>query len=425
MNLILDRVARHKAGEDVGIYSVCSAHPLVIEATFRHALKHDAPFVLIEATSNQVNQDGGYTGMKPADFRDYVLQIAERVDFPAERIVLGGDHLGPNAWTALPADEAMDRADVLIDQYVRAGFAKIHLDCSMSCADDPVPLPEETIAARAARLCQVAEAAYADAGTQPPVYVIGTEVPVPGGATEDLEPLQVTSPEAAHGTIAMHKELFPAEAWNRVIALVVQPGVEFDHHQVLDYHPEAAQDLSRSLDDIPGMVFEAHSTDYQTQDALTALVRDHFAILKVGPGVTFALREALWALDAMERDMLGDNASDFRQRVLTVMNDKPGNWQKYYHSSGADLQLDLQYSLSDRIRYYWPDPQIAQAQEEMFANLRASPPLPLVSQYLPVAYAELRAGTLTNDPAELAMAQIMATLDTYLKATDAGEHRNA
>ena len=60
--------------------------------------------------------------------------------------------------------------------------------------------------------------------------------------------------------------------------------------------------------------------------------------------------------------MLGDNASDFRQRVLTVMNDKPGNWQKYYHSSGADLQLDLQYSLSDRIRYYWPDPQIAQAQ---------------------------------------------------------------
>ena len=117
MNLILDRVARHKAGEDVGIYSVCSAHPLVIEATFRHALKHDAPFVLIEATSNQVNQDGGYTGMKPADFRDYVLQIAERVDFPAERIVLGGDHLGPNAWTALPADEAMDRADVLIDHF--------------------------------------------------------------------------------------------------------------------------------------------------------------------------------------------------------------------------------------------------------------------------------------------------------------------
>lgn len=426
MNPILDRVARHKAGEPVGIYSVCSAHPLVIEATFRHALANDAPFVLIEATSNQVNQDGGYTGMKPADFRDYVAKIADRVGLPAERIVLGGDHLGPNAWTAMSADEAMERADVLIDQYVRAGFSKIHLDCSMSCADDPVPLPEETIAERAARLCRVAEAAWTDAGTQAPVYVIGTEVPVPGGATEDLEPLQVTSPEAAHRTIAMHRDLFPAEAWNRVIALVVQPGVEFDHHQVLDYHPIAAQELSRSLDDVPGMVFEAHSTDYQTAEALGALVRDHFAILKVGPGVTFALREALWALDAMERDLLGERASGFRERVIEVMNEKPGNWRKYYHSSGSELQLDLQFSLSDRIRYYWPDPEISTVQDEMFANLRTSPPsLPLVSQYLPHAYAALREGTITNDPAELAMAQVMATLDIYLQATDAGDHGNA
>lgn len=426
MNPILDRVARHKAGESVGMYSVCSAHPLVIEATFRHALMKNAPFVLIEATSNQVNQDGGYTGMKPVDFRDYVAKIADRVGFPAERIVLGGDHLGPNAWTAMPADEAMERADVLIDQYVRAGFTKIHLDCSMSCADDTVPLPEETIAERAARLCRVAEAACTDAGTQAPVYVIGTEVPVPGGATEDLEPLQVTSPEAAHGTIAMHRDLFPAEAWDRVIALVVQPGVEFDHHQVLDYHPDAAQDLSSSLDAVPGMVFEAHSTDYQTAEALAALVRDHFAILKVGPGVTFALREALWALDAMERDMLRERASGFRERVLEVMNNKPGNWRKYYHSSGTELQLDLQFSLSDRIRYYWPDPEISAVQDEMFANLRTSPPsLTLVSQYLPNAYMALRDGTITNDPAELAMAQVMATLDIYLQATDAGEHGNA
>ena len=72
-----------------------------------HALRHDPPIALIEATSNQVNQDGGYTGMVPAQFRDFVQGIAERVGFPLARLVLGGDHLGPNAWTALPADEAM------------------------------------------------------------------------------------------------------------------------------------------------------------------------------------------------------------------------------------------------------------------------------------------------------------------------------
>ncbi|HEX7694803.1 MAG TPA: class II D-tagatose-bisphosphate aldolase, non-catalytic subunit, partial [Sphingomonas sp.] len=76
MKAIRDLIARHKGGKRVGITSVCSAHPLVIEATLRHALAHETPLALIEATSNQVNQDGGYTGMKPADYRDFVWAIA-------------------------------------------------------------------------------------------------------------------------------------------------------------------------------------------------------------------------------------------------------------------------------------------------------------------------------------------------------------
>ena len=87
------------------------------------------------------------------------ITIAERVGLPRDRILLGGDHLGPNAWQALPAEEAMARAEVMIADYVCAGFRKIHLDCSMSCADDPVPLSDETVARRAARLCAVAERA--------------------------------------------------------------------------------------------------------------------------------------------------------------------------------------------------------------------------------------------------------------------------
>src|SRR6187402_1624162 len=122
MQVMLDLVARHKSGERRGIYSVCSAHPLVIEATLHHAMRHAAPFVLIEATSNQVNQDGGYTGMVPADFRRFVFAIADRVGFPIERILLGGDHLGPNAWTALPAEAAMAKAEIMVADYVAAGF---------------------------------------------------------------------------------------------------------------------------------------------------------------------------------------------------------------------------------------------------------------------------------------------------------------
>jgi D-tagatose-1,6-bisphosphate aldolase subunit GatZ/KbaZ len=419
VELIRNIIARHKRGEAIGVTSVCSAHPLVIEATFAHALRHDAPVVLIEATSNQVNQDGGYTGMVPADFRRFVEAIAHRLGFPLERLALGGDHLGPNAWTSLSADNAMAKAETMIADYVRAGFSKIHLDCSMACAGDPNPLPERTIAERAARLCRAAENAFLGDTADAPVYVIGTEVPVPGGAAEDLETLAITTPEAALATLDMHRALFAesglAAAWDRVIATVVQPGVEFDHMKVVDYRPEAARALSAAIVPVDHVVFEAHSTDYQSAASLAALVQDHFAILKVGPGVTFALREALWALDAIESETVApDERSHLRDVAIARMKAEPGNWQKYYHETGGALDLQLQYSLSDRIRYYWPDPAIVEAQTKLFDNLRAhAPPLPLLSQYLPVAYAAVRAGTATLDPVDLIVAHIAATLDAY------------
>ena len=422
MKAMLDLVARHKAGQACGIYSVCSAHPLVIEAACVHALHRDVEVLLVEATCNQVNQDGGYTGMKPVDFRDFVHAIATKVGLPLERVLLGGDHLGPNPWTDLPAEAAMKKAEVLIEQFVAAGFRKIHADCSMSCADDPTPLPEATIARRAARLIAVAEAAQARVGGEPCVYVIGTEVPVPGGAAEDLPELEPTSPEAALATLEAHRALFAedglADAWPRVIAIVVQPGVEFDHHKVIDYDRAKAAALSHAMDGQPHVVFEAHSTDYQTPRALKALVEDHFAILKVGPGVTFALREALWALDAMEREWLGDDgASGFRQTAVARMQAEPRNWAKYYHATGEALRFDLQYSLSDRIRYYWPDRQIAAAQARMFANLTDNPPpMALVSQYLPQAHAILRDAGRPFAPADLVIAHVGVTLETYRAA---------
>ncbi|WP_447763329.1 D-tagatose-bisphosphate aldolase, class II, non-catalytic subunit [Sphingopyxis panaciterrae] len=419
MQAIRDIVLRHKAGEPIGVTSVCCAHPLAIEATLRHALQTAQPVALVEATCNQVNQDGGYTGMRPADYRDFVQSIADKVGFSRDRLVLGGDHLGPNPWTALPAAEAMARAETMVADYVRAGFRKIHLDCSMSCADDPVPLPERIVAERAARLCRAAEDAFDGDAPDAPVYVIGTEVPVPGGAAEDLDDLAVTAPEAAIATIDMHRDLFResglADAWERVIATVVQPGVEFDHDKVVDYLPEKAVALSRSIEPVANLVFEAHSTDYQTAESLASLVRDHFAILKVGPGVTFALREALWALDTMEAELVAPaQRALLRDVAIECMRAEPSNWQKYYHAEGVALDLQLQYSLSDRIRYYWPDARIVAAQEQLFANLRETvPTLPLVSQHLPLAYAAVRAGRASLDPADLVMAHVCATLDAY------------
>ena len=421
MKAVLDIVARHRAGEAVGLYSVCSAHPLAIEAALRHA-RDRAGVALVEATSNQVNQDGGYTGLRPADFRDRVLDIAAGVGLAAGRVVLGGDHLGPNCWQTLPAAEAMARSRVMVADYVSAGFRKIHLDCSMRCADDAEVLGDDLIAARSADLCVQAEAAWRNAGGEPPVYVIGSEVPVPGGAHEALDQLAATAPAAALATVAAHRSAFARSglqpAWNRVIGLVVQPGVEFDHDHVVDYLPAKASSLSACIDSLPNLVFEAHSTDYQLPEALASLVRDHYAILKVGPAVTFALREALFAIDDIVRELDGGDATGgIRETALGAMQADPSHWRRYYHATGHALRLQQQYSLSDRIRYYWPSPSVAAAVQRISSRFDAArPPLALVSQFLPGAVGAIRAGAVRLEARELVIHHIRAVLAHYSSA---------
>ena len=418
----MDTVERHKAGEAVGIYSVCSAHPLVIEASVLQALDDDS-YLLVEATSNQVDQFGGYTGMKPQDFRRLVLELARRRGLPEDRIVLGGDHLGPHRWQERPADEALSYAGDLIASYVAAGFTKLHLDCSMACADDTTPLDDSVVARRAAILASRAEQeTSARAPADSPVYVVGTEVPVPGGAHEALEVLTPTSAEAARATLAAHENAFRSGdlegVWNRVIALVVHAGVEFDHERVIDYERSATGELRRVLDDRRLLVFEAHSTDYQTRANLRALVEDHWAVLKVGPALTFAMREALFALAAIENELVAEGE---RSELLSVvehrMQEEPGYWEGYYPGGPAAKRFLRRYSYSDRIRYYWSYPDVEDAQRRLFSNLGAREiPQPLLSQYLPRQYERVRHGALMSVPEALVFDRIRDTLQDYAVA---------
>jgi D-tagatose-1,6-bisphosphate aldolase subunit GatZ/KbaZ len=421
MKALQDIIARHARGEATGIWSLCSAHPAVIEAAMLEA-KAAGTALLVEATSNQVNQFGGYTGMRPADFARYLREIAARAGFPAGRTWIGGDHLGPNAWRGEPAPAAMAKAADLVREYVKAGFRKIHLDCSMACGGDSAAVPEEVVAARAASLAVVAEDAWRSAGGEAPAYVIGTEVPTPGGATEDLAALAVTKPQSAAATLEAHRAAFARAgldgAWPRVVALVVQPGVEFDNHKVVDYRPQEARALSALIGRQSQFVYEAHSTDYQRADALRALVQDHFAILKVGPGATFALRETLWGLAAIEQELDGDGqVPDLRRIVIAVMRADPRHWRGHYHGEGASLDFDLQYSLSDRIRYYWPYPEVQRAVAAMCERLDSRPiPLTLLSQFLPRQHEAVREGRIAGTTAGILREGIAAALRPYFAA---------
>jgi len=415
--MYLDEIVQaQKRGKAIGIASVCSAHPYVIKQT----LKVSETFrvsPLIEATCNQVNQFGGYTGMTPADFVRHVRRIAEANNFPFEDVILGGDHLGPSVWQAESAEIAMGKAEMLVRDYVEAGFVKIHLDCSMRLADDPKgALNVEVSATRTARLARVAERH----GNKNLRYVIGTEVPVPGGAKEHEEGVRVTKVEDARQTIEVTREAFQRQgleaAWGHVIAVVVQPGVEFGDDFVLPYQPNVAKELSQFIETQP-LIYEAHSTDYQTPQALKHLVRDHFAILKVGPALTFAFREAVFALAGMENELV---PSKERSNILSVLDEvmleNPEHWVKYYHGGETEEAFKRKYSLSDRIRYYWTHPSVQQAFEKMLRTLNQRPlPATLLKQYAPDVYA-VAAKMGTSTPEKILLAKIQNVLNDYAQA---------
>jgi D-tagatose-1,6-bisphosphate aldolase subunit GatZ/KbaZ len=426
-NSLIEIIRNHKNGRPAGIYSICSANRFVLEAAMKQA-KYDNSALLIESTSNQVNQFGGYTGMNPGQFVTYIKSIAVKMDFPLDDIILGGDHLGPNAWQNENASCAMSKAGEMVRDYVLAGFEKIHLDASMRCADDPgnpsSPLTDEVIAGRAADLCLAAEAAYINNKLthKAPLYVIGTEVPVPGGAQNAEETVPVTKPAAAKQTIEITKKAFYdrglESAWERVIALVVQPGVEFGDEIVFHYNSEKARALSNLIAEYPALVYEAHSTDYQTEKGLAEMVRDHFAILKVGPALTFAFREAVFALEMMESEWLAGKKnitlSGLRSVLEKIMSEQPDYWQKHYHGDALYLKYARKYSFSDRSRYYWLHSDVNNALQILLLNLsQTTIPLTLLAQFMPWQYNAIVQGEINNNPIDLIHHKIMEVTSAY------------
>jgi D-tagatose-1,6-bisphosphate aldolase subunit GatZ/KbaZ len=410
-----------------GIYAVCSAHPAVIEAGIEQSLE-DGSIFLVESTSSQVNQSGGYTGLTPSEFARSVHSAARNIGLPASQVLLGGDHLGPFPWRDETSPAALKKACALVHDCVVAGYQKIHLDASMPCSDDKNgTLTEQIVAQRAAILCQAAEEAYRElpSGRSQLVYVIGTEVPAPGGESVDAHSPVITKAEDAHRTLETFRLAFAerglSSAWDRVIALVVQPGVDFGSNAIFDYDRTQAQLLSAALSKRASIVFEAQSTDYQSPQALARMVEDHFAILKVGPWLTFAFREAVLALSAIEGELLATTSpqeiSHVREALEAAMMRDPGYWRSYYRGDEDEVRRDLIYGYSDRCRYYWHQPAVQEELARLIANLGRRPiPLTLISQYLPLEYEAIRTGELQGLPERMIQYHVRRVLHVYADA---------
>jgi D-tagatose-1,6-bisphosphate aldolase subunit GatZ/KbaZ len=407
-------IEHNRSGKAVGLPCFCTANELVMRAIFKYAREHETP-VVIEATCNQVNQDGGYTGMTALDFSNWINSLAAEHQVPQDAVLLGGDHLGPNPWRRLHADTAMEKASVLVKAYAEAGFRKIHLDASMACGDEPTP-SFELVAERAARLCKIAE----DHSPNPDdlIYIIGTEVPVPGGESDDMDSLSITTADRLKETIETHQQAFHHagldNAWEKIVSVVTQPGVDFSHTHVHCFEPEKASALSGAILKYPELTFEAHSTDYQPTRALQELVENHFLFLKVGPELTFRMREAVFSLAAMEKHLLSDGKrSNLVETVHRAMAANTDHWAPYYQGSDQLIEQLKVFSFSDRIRYYWSEPKVHEALQTLLTNLaEVNIPESIISQY----FSAREFGSIAADAQTLAEDHIALCIRRYYQA---------
>ena len=267
----------HKAGRRVGIASVCSAHPLVLAAACPRGPGRPAACCSSRRRRTRSTSSAATPACKPAGFRDLVHRIAGEEGLPARarrarRRPPRAQHVAARAGADGHAEGGGARARPTRPPATRRSTST----AACRWRTTPCPWPTTVVAERAPRGCSPRR--------RPPRrdpsavrYVIGTEVPVPGGAHETIDALAPTPPDAARATLAAHRGGLrggraSTRVWPRIMALVVQPGVEFDHVRVFDYDPARTADLQHVLDDEPDMVFEAHSTDYQLTEGLTALV---------------------------------------------------------------------------------------------------------------------------------------------------------
>lgn len=429
----LSDLVQQNRHQNFGVFSCCSADEDVIRAVFKRMQDNELP-ILIESTSNQVNQYRGYSGKTPAEFAQTVLALANEFGIDNERVIIGGDHLGPLPWVDRCAEEALREAEKLVSDCILAGYSKIHLDTSMRLDDDSPDkaFPTRLCAERGARLCQAAEAAFqiyreSHPTANKPLYVIGSEVPTPGGDSSSVR-MGISSPQDALKTIEIYESAFQQanlhDAFRRVIALVTELGVEFHDSSLDEYDHERCQKLTAAMKTTT-LCVEGHSSDYQTAAKLKEMCEDGVAILKVGPAFTFALREALYALEAIERELYAGSdfaASNFREALEEVMLEHPEHWQSYYIGSSTDTHLSRSFSFFDRCRYYFQDERMLFARDRLFENLsHKTIPLSLLSQYLPVQYQKVRAGLLKNEAYELMLDHIGSYIDTYLEAVTGGK----
>ena len=351
------------------IFGACPNSPTVIRASIRAAKRNNAP-IYFAATLNQVDCDGGYTGMTQEAFVRTVRFEAERVNFTGP-VIIAIDHGGPwlkdrqrtEKWSV---EDAMNGVKKSFEAAVLAGYDLIHVDPTV---DINVPKGEvidiHVVAARTVELIAHVEKFRKEKGIGPISYEVGTEEVHGGLADEKVFDTFIN--ELKKGLIvAGLPDVWPC-------FIVGKVGTDLD---TTIFDGEVAKRLTSKVRPL-GSYIKGHYTDDVANPEEYPLCG--MGAANVGPEFTMSEYRALCELEQLERKYEKEGKvavlSNMRNVLLEEVHDSH-RWEKWLHEDekGKDLH-ELTEDRQDWIvatccRYIWQQPRSLAARGFLFDNLK-------------------------------------------------------
>jgi len=367
---LLERIGQleKETGVRRTIFAACPNSPAVIRASLRAAKRNNAP-IYFAATLNQVDCDGGYTGMTQEAFTRTVRFEAERINFTGP-VIIAIDHGGPwlkdrqrtEKWSV---EDAMNGVKKSFEAAVLAGYDLIHVDPTV---DINVPKGQiidiNVVVERTVELINHIEKFRKEKGLAAISYEVGTEE-VHGGLADEAT-FDTFICGLKKGLIGVGLE----DVWPCFI--VGKVGTDLD---TTVFDAKVASRLTSKVRPL-GSYIKGHYTDDVANPEEYPL--SGMGAANVGPEFTMSEYRALCELEAVEKRLEAEGRvavlSNMRNTLLEAVH-ASHRWEKWLHEDelGKDLN-ELSPQRQDWIvatccRYIWQQAAPLAARGFLYDNL--------------------------------------------------------
>lgn len=351
------------------LFAVCPNSGSVIKAAFRAAKRNNAP-IKFAATLNQVDSDGGYTGLTQKEFIKLLKIEADSVNFTGPCIA-AIDHGGPwlkdiqsiERWST---ERAMNGVKKSFEEAILAGYDLIHVDPTVDIfLNKGAIIDIHLVAARTIELIVHAETFRRKNNLPPISYEVGTEE-VHGGLAD----------EAVFDTFIRElKTGLQAAGLPEVWPCFIVGKVGTDLHTTV-FDKEVAMKLTQKVKSY-GSYIKGHYTDGVSNPEDYPLCG--MGAANVGPEFTISEYEALIELEAIEIELSKANGiaqlSNIKN-ILWRLVYQSNRWKKWLQEDeqGKDLnQLSKErkdWLIKTGCRYIWQHPEALVSRYRLYENLK-------------------------------------------------------